>query len=129
MILSNKRITKVLIRLRGCAGWSSPVLFANPKDSNEYPHHMSLNMTKPVFRVSDKGRLKPVSTAIEISKKIGISLVASLDMQLSVLLSNKRITKALIRLCVCGGWSTPLLFANPEDRVSRVEAHMFSSRN
>ena len=24
-----KRITKVLIRLRGCAGWSTPVLFAN----------------------------------------------------------------------------------------------------
>ena len=32
MILSNKRITKVLIRLRGCAGWSAPLLFANPED-------------------------------------------------------------------------------------------------
>ena len=31
MILSNKQITKVLIRLRGCAGWSAPVLFANPR--------------------------------------------------------------------------------------------------
>ena len=30
MILSKKRITKALIRLRGCAGWSAPVLFANP---------------------------------------------------------------------------------------------------
>ena len=30
MVLSNKRITKVLIRLRGCAGWSAPVLSANP---------------------------------------------------------------------------------------------------
>ena len=29
MILSIKRITKALIRLRGCAGWSAPVLFAN----------------------------------------------------------------------------------------------------
>ena len=28
-ILSNKRITKALIRLRGCAGWSAPWLFAN----------------------------------------------------------------------------------------------------
>ena len=26
-----KRITKALIRLRGCAGWSAPVLFANPR--------------------------------------------------------------------------------------------------
>ena len=31
MIFSKKRITKVLIRLRGCAGWSSPVLFAKPR--------------------------------------------------------------------------------------------------
>ena len=31
MILSKKRITKPLIRLRGCAGWSVPVLLANPR--------------------------------------------------------------------------------------------------
>ena len=29
MILSKKRKTKALIRLRGCAGWSAPVFFAN----------------------------------------------------------------------------------------------------
>ena len=29
MILSSKRITKSLIRLRGYAGWSAPLLFAN----------------------------------------------------------------------------------------------------
>ena len=29
MLLFNKRITKALISLRGCAGWSPPVLFAN----------------------------------------------------------------------------------------------------
>ena len=31
MILSKKRITKALIRLLRCAGWSAPVLFANPR--------------------------------------------------------------------------------------------------
>ena len=31
MVLSKTRITKALIRLRGCAGWSAPVLFANPR--------------------------------------------------------------------------------------------------
>ena len=31
MILAKIRITKALIRLRGCAGWSAPVLFANPR--------------------------------------------------------------------------------------------------
>ena len=29
MIISDKRITKALIRLRGCADWSARVLFAN----------------------------------------------------------------------------------------------------
>ena len=29
-----------------------------------------------------------------------------------MILSIKRITKALIRLCICAGWSAPLLFAN-----------------
>ena len=31
MVLYNTQITKALIRLRGCAGWSVPVLFANPQ--------------------------------------------------------------------------------------------------
>ena len=31
MILFTKRITKALIRLRGCACWSAFVLFANPR--------------------------------------------------------------------------------------------------
>ena len=30
-ILYNKRITKSLSRLLGCAGWSAPLLFANPR--------------------------------------------------------------------------------------------------
>ena len=40
---------------------------------------MSLDMTKSVFGVSNKGTLKPVSSATEISENIEISLVASLD--------------------------------------------------
>ena len=31
MILYKTRITNVWIRLRGCAGWPAPVLFANPR--------------------------------------------------------------------------------------------------
>ena len=31
MILSSKQIAKVLISLRGCAGWSAPVMLANPR--------------------------------------------------------------------------------------------------
>ena len=39
--------------------------------------------------------------------------MASLDRQLS----DKRITKALIRLCGCAGWSAPLLFENHRRQV------------
>ena len=31
MLLCKKRITKALIRLHGCAGWSASELFANPR--------------------------------------------------------------------------------------------------
>ena len=31
MVLSKKQIKKTLIRQRGCAGWSAPVLFGNPR--------------------------------------------------------------------------------------------------
>ena len=44
---------------------------------------MGFDATKPVFGVSDKGRLKPVSSATETSQKIEILLVESLDMILS----------------------------------------------
>ena len=63
-------------------------------------YKMCLVSTKPVFGVTEKVRLKPVSSATKTSWKIDISLEASLDM----ILANKRITKALIclrslRLC------------------------------
>ena len=54
--------------------------------------------------------------------KIENLLVARLDM----VLSNKRITKAQIRLRGCAGWSAPLLFANTEDKFSRADAQIIS---
>ena len=47
-------------------------------------------------------------------------LVASLDEILSI----KRITKAVIRLHRCAGWSASVLSQTPKDRFSRVEAHI-----
>ena len=44
---------------------------------------LGLDATKPVFRVSEKVGLKPVSLATETSKKIENLLIASLDMILS----------------------------------------------
>ena len=52
-------------------------------------------------------RLKPTCSDTETRWKIRILHEASID----ILLSNKQITKALIRLRGCTGWSAPLLFA------------------
>ena len=59
------------------------------------------NLSKVIF--------KPACSATETSYKIEFSLVASLYM----IVSNKLITTALVRLCGCAGWSAPLLLANP----------------
>ena len=32
MILSNERTTNALIRMRGCVGWSAPLLLTSPED-------------------------------------------------------------------------------------------------
>ena len=85
---------------------------------------MGLNVTKPVFGVSDKMRLKPVSSATETNKKIEFSVVANLDM--IMILSKTQITKGLISLCRCAGWSgrsALLLFTNLKHRFSCIEAH------
>ena len=74
---------------------------------------MILVAAKPVFWVSDKVRFKPVSSATETSKNMETSLVASLDM----ILSKKRITKALISLGGHPDWSALVLFANPRRQV------------
>ena len=67
-------------------------------------------------------RFKPACSATKTREINEISLVASLDT--CIILSNKQITKVLIRLRRCAGWSAPLLFATPEDRFSRVEAQI-----
>ena len=68
---------------------------------------------KPVFGVSEKISFKPVSLATETSLNSEFSLEASLD----IILSKMQITKALIRLHRCSGWSAPLLFANHRRQV------------
>ena len=68
-------------------------------------------MRENIFGASENVIPKPGCSASETTQKIEIVLVGSLDMKHS----DKRITKALIRLRRCAGWSAPLLFANPED--------------
>ena len=85
---------------------------------------MGLDATKPICGVFDKVRFNAACSATETSLKIEILLLASLD----IILSNKQITKALIRLRRCPGWSAPFSFANPKDRFSHVKAHILSGK-
>ena len=62
---------------------------------------MGCDARKIVFGVSDEVRFKPACSA-------EILLVTSQDM----ILSNKQITKVLIRLCGYAGLSAPLFFTN-----------------
>ena len=74
---------------------------------------MGIDMTIPVFRVSDEVKQKPACSATETNKNNEISLVASFEM----ILSDKRLTEALIRLCGCTSWTAPLLFRNQRRKV------------
>ena len=49
-------------------------------------------------------------------------LVASFNT--CIMLSNKQMTKVLIRLCGCTGRSVPLLFTNTKDRFSLAKAQI-----
>ena len=72
-----------------------------------------LRNEKTCLRGFPQSEFQPVSSATETSLKIEILPVASLHM----ILSKKRITKVLIRLRGCAGWSAPLLLANPRRQV------------
>ena len=83
---------------------------------------MGLVAIEPVFGVSEYVISKPACSATETSQSVESSLVASLEM----ILSDKGITKVLIRLPECAGWSVSLLFANPKDRFSCVGAYILT---
>ena len=86
---------------------------------------MGFEATKPVFGVSFKATLKPVSSASETCKKSENSCVASLDM----MPSKKRITKVLVSLQGCAGLSPPFLVASPEGRFFWHRGSDFFSTN
>ena len=53
MIVSNKRTTKALISLRGCAGWSASLMFTNPRRqvfSRRLEAHLIYNIAQIIWR-------------------------------------------------------------------------------
>ena len=81
-----------------------------------YMVNMGLIARKVVYGIYDQAIPKPAPQLQRLATKV----VASLEM----VLSNMRITRMLIRLLRCAGWSAPLLFANQEDRFSGAGAHI-----
>ena len=75
---------------------------------------MSIVKRKPVIGVCDQVRLKLACLADETSYGLEISAIASK----SIILPRQWITKALIRLSGCAGWSAALLFAYGKSRFS-----------
>ena len=63
MVLSKTQIAKALIRLRGCAGWSAPVLLANPRRqvfSGRGPYSVACKITCALLQCS------PVSSELTL---------------------------------------------------------------
>ena len=73
MILSKKRITKALIRLHGCTGWSAPLLFANPRRqvfSRQGPYK------EIIIEFTYLGSKKQVSTIHDFSQGVNAVRIA-----------------------------------------------------
>ena len=63
-------------------------------------------------------------TSLLSHKRLAKKMIFYIEARLDIILTKKRMTKALISLRGCAGWSMPLLFANPEDRFPRVERQL-----
>ena len=94
----------------------SAVSLTNLIASNDV-NHLGIDTRNPIFGVYDLvRRLNPTCLATKTSLNIEKKLCV---MSLAIIITKKRITKALIRLRRCAVWSTPLLFACNKTRVSR----------
>ena len=101
MILANKRITKALIRLLGCTGWSAPVLFANLRKQVSSRNKIIISIRSDSDKIYEPRHV--ISNNVADSDE---------PIQLKCHKIFKRLAEALIRLRVCTGWSEILLVAH-----------------
>ena len=76
--------------------------------------NMGLDLRKSVSGISDNARHTPACSVTETSYNIEHLHEAILD----IILCRKQITKALIKLHGCTGWSVPLLYACNNNMIS-----------
>ena len=100
MSLPKKRITKALIRLRGCAGWSAPVLFANPRRqvfSRCGPFDVNLTIMTVIINYQLKQADGPIS--IETSESVNYVIQVLLVMNFTMLWNVVSLTLIGKSLC------------------------------
>ena len=110
IILSKQRTTKVLIRLRGCTGWSAPLLFAyGIRHMFAWPGPNSVGpyQTGPSGALFAQTCVSENLGSLRFHKRY--TLYMSRAMRKGVL-CHMRTTKAQISLCIRAVWSAPLLF-------------------
>ena len=121
MILSNKRIKKAMIRLRGCAGWSLSLCCSQPTEDrfSRVKAHISFEITEPVkvilknddeyyhgattndpdpATVALRSRPRPHSNTIHHDKFKGFKLVVALSRRFPYHHDSSRIITVLLRL-------------------------------
>ena len=130
MILSNKPITKALIRLCGCAGWSAPLLFTTPEDmfSRNEAQFIFLILSKNIWtssrenltllHMNNKGTDQPVR--MQSDQHLCYFLTTKFNIK-ACFVQNFKIPD---HLCSWVDWFESYLVGNHKDRFSRVKAHM-----
>ena len=90
---------------------------------------MGVDATKPVLGVSSgfptERHSNQVPQLLRLAKKLNIGLYQA---SLYMILSNKQMTKAQIRLYGCAGWSAPLLFTNHRRQIFSHQGPYYPSK-
>ena len=116
-MLSNKRITKTLIRLHRCAGWSPPLLFVNPEDRFSHVLYPILNNQKTSFKSKYNTRAHLIGRHCK-------SLCSRRNLMVFDLLTPPQDQQFVPRVkCFSVSWSTdhPLLFDMPHDHAQKIK--------
>ena len=120
MALSKKRIAKVLISLRRCAGWSASLLFAHPEDMfSRVEDHLifyCLNLDWRIYQYT-KGTLNSWHVVCWLFSKWMFSKILQ-EYNQSVKLYTPRSGPTFFQ-----AWSSSKLFANFIGRWQGVDAH------
>ena len=97
-----QNLTKALIRLRGCAGWSAPFFVRKPPKTGFFASRPKFNKIAEYT-----GRMRRLVCAFVFRKPPNTGFLSRMRRLVCSLVFSSRgpnLTKALNRLCECTGW-------------------------